>query len=188
MKKITVLLLSLCLLAFSACKKKSNTPSIVGAWKLANITGMVIYNSNPSVYDTVTYSYSNTDNIYTRIEDYYEPFEHLTITYQVNNDDWSFNADGTYSISESYSQNNPVTTLTNNATGAWEYLGNTHANDGLILTGASSALFPNFSKTNNTYRIQTLNSSTLVLTVINNQTSSTGTIYYNNIVITFSKK
>lgn len=48
--------------------------------------------------------------------------------------------------------------------------------------------FPDFSNNNiNAYAIQATSSSTLVLTVTNAQTSSTGSSTNDNVVITFSK-
>src|ERR1700722_2425056 len=101
MKKIIILVLAVYLFALSSCKKNANAPSVVGSWNVTNITGMVVYAGNPGVYDTVSYSYGAANNIYTRTEDYSDPFIRDTVTCQVNTEAWSFNADGSYSISES---------------------------------------------------------------------------------------
>lgn len=147
MKKIIIIFdaLLLMIFAFSSCKKSSAPPSIVGTWKLTNLTGTVMYHSEPSIYDSVFYSYNSANNTYTRIEKYYEPFNFDTTTYLINTEVWSFNADGTYSISESYiADQAPPATVTNSVTGTWQYLSNTHANDAVLLSGPTSSLLPRF--------------------------------------------
>jgi len=187
MKKTIALILTVYLFAFASCKKSTPSPSIIGAWKFTNITGTVVSTGNPSVYDTSTYSFNGSDSAMAMIRHNSEPFIFDTVVYKVSSENWSFNADGTYTITEIYSGNG-FTTVTNTVTGVWEYLSNTKANDGLILTGATSSVLPSVSRDNNSYAIQTLSSKALTLTVTNSQNSSVGTVASNNIVIAFARQ
>jgi len=187
MNKILVIALCAFVCAVSSCKKSSNAPSIVGTWTFTNVTGSEVYTENPSEYDTMIYTYNSADSVYSWIRRNVSPFDMDTITYHIYAEQWSFNQDGTYSIAETYSGNG-FTKVSGTTTGKWEYLSSTHTNDGILLTGGTSAILPSSgTSTNNSYAIQTLSGNKLMLNVTNTYSSSFGSIDDDNIAISFSK-
>jgi len=194
MNKIILLFLSAYLLVFCSCKKSSSAPSIVGTWAMTNVSGYSVSDGSSNSVDTTAYSYNSGTNLITVIIHSYDALTNPptsqddTGTFQISTEIWTFNTDGTYSINESYVQkfNNTSKPMADVSTGIWEYLSNTQANTSFILTGA----IPNLLSFNNNgvYAIQTLNSTTMVLTQTSDQTGSSGSVSSTNFTITFMKQ
>ena len=94
MNKLHTVCLFLLLITMYSCSKSSSSPSIVGKWAFANITGITA-NSFSGTATTTTYSYSN--GVLTE-----STSPGTTTTYKITTELWTINTDGTYNISENY--------------------------------------------------------------------------------------
>ncbi len=182
MKKITLVLLATCTVAVFSCKKSSSSStSIVGNWKMTSVSGKLIY-GNYSSYDSTNYSYKSSDSIFTRVDFSTDPYGFDSTNFVISMNNWSFNADGTYSINEIYKEGTyPL--ITDNVSGVWQYLSNTSANDAVLLQGPTAALLPGGANSSYTFKV---NGNTLTLTEVYAQ-RNTSNLQATDIVVTFSK-
>ncbi len=186
MKKISIIALSVCALAFSSCKKSSSSaPSIVGQWSFSNVTGTVTSNTSTTNGSVTTYSYNSaTTSVIASVA-----LTGSTIvdsaTTKVTTEIWTFNADGTYTINENYTHA-PNTALTSTSSGTWQYLSNSKTNDAVILLGYGSNVLGN-TGSDDVYTFQIVG-NTLVLTYTDAQTDNSGATHSDNLTWTFTKQ
>ncbi len=178
MKNAVVLFFLLSAFAFSSCKKSSSSsPSIVGTWKISNITGSYTHQNTPtSLLTTTAYSYSSntlTETDTTSI---------TTIT--VYDETWAFNSDGTFSIDENYEQASATVPTTHSLTGWWDYTGSTIPNSDVLLRSIST---PSLVPSGGTFYIASVSNTQLVLTVKESSSLSTGASTITNLTLTFTK-
>ena len=175
----------------SSCSKSSSSSnsvtsqSVVGKWSLANVSGNIIYKATDSSGFTTLYSYKASTM--TEINESYGSTNDTTTTL-FTKELWTFNSDGTYTISEIFTQTqfgayggtNPPDTAS--ATGNWEYLNSASSNNAIVFMGGLSTGLP-FSSS---YNIKSVNGSQLVL-VYNGSQSMSGIAVNVNFTITFVK-
>ena len=197
MKKIAFLLLVVLLYSISSCKKKKTTvvvPSIVRTWTLANVSG-AITNSSSNQNQTEAYFFdSGTKTLL--YQDYHyngatnpPTTQYDTITYKIATEQWAFHTDGTYIIIENYTQKASFSTTTktigDTCMGVWDYLSNTNADAGIMLTGNLSGIIS--PSLNSMFVIKTLTSDSLVFTDIRNAASYNGSISSTALIYTFAR-
>ena len=177
MKNLTFLLLLLPALLLHSCKKSSNPPSIVGTWKIAGISGTQTSQSSPTA-TLINRTYIYTSPVLTVTDT-------VTTLVTVNNETWAFNSDGTFSIAENYTIGTSVIAVVHNLSGWWDYTSSTLPNSDLLLRSTGT---PSLVPIGGTFFIKSVTSTQLVLTVIETNTSSTGSTLDNNFTLTFSRQ
>lgn len=187
MNKITlVILLSLSVFTISSCKKSSGSAqSIAGTWKFSNIGGTSVYYTDSNNGTTTTYSYAGSAITSTAVNKSGSVTTTSTSSISVTTETWAFNGDGTYTINEVYDAGGGIP-ITYTSSGTWYYLSGTTPNDGFIFNGQVSEVLYNIGITTYQYHIQSVG-GTLVLTIINSQTTGVGFKNTNDITITFTK-
>ena len=188
MKQLSIYIALFSLVAFSSCKKSSSSQSIVGTWKFSNISGTVVNNSSTTSGNTTTYSYNPSINTITAstVTTIGTSTSTATSTVSVTTETWTFNSDGTYTISEGYTETG-LTAVTSNSSGTWDYLSNSKTNDEFLFsTGATSAVLNLYGLGNSIYTIKSVG-GTMVLTLISAETDNTGRTYSTNVTLTFTK-
>jgi len=118
MNKITIAILSICVFAFSSCKKSSSSPSVVGKWAFSNISGSSVNNTSATDGYTDAYTFNSTTNILTKTTSNIGITTTNVSTIQVTTELWTFNSDGTYTINETYAES-PAPAVTSTASGTW---------------------------------------------------------------------
>lgn len=178
MKKTAAFIFLLSAFAFGSCKKSSSSsPSIVGTWKISDITGSYTHQNTPtSLLATTTYAFSGntlTETDTTSI---------TTIT--VYDETWAFNSDGTFSIDENYEQAPATVPTTHSLTGWWDYTSSTIPNSDVLLRSIST---PSLVPSGGTFYIASVSNTQLVLTVKESSSLSTGASTTTNLTLTFTK-
>ena len=188
MKKLSIYLVLISLLAISSCKKSSSPQSVVGKWTFSNISGSIVNNSSTTSGTTTTYSYNAAINTITEtaITTFGSSTSTATSTISVTTETWTFNSDGTYTINEGYTQTG-ATAVTSTSSGTWDYLSNTKTNDEFLFSsGQTSQVFNLLNISNGIYTIKSVG-GTMILTIVSAQTDNTGVTYSSNITLTFTK-
>ena len=180
MKKIVLFVIMA--LAFGACKKSNNSPSIVGIWKISNISGTYVSRSSPyAASTTTTFSYS-APILSELISD--SNFENI-VKLTVSDEEWQFNTDGTVAIYENFVADTGTTQIVNNINGWWDYTGSTTPNSSVVLrTYTTPVLLP----TGGTFLITQVTGDQLILNVNESSSLSTGPTTDRNITMTFMKQ
>ncbi len=186
MKNIPYIIVAV-LLSMAACKKSSTiAPSIVGTWVFSNITGSSITLQPSGFKDTTTFSYNPvTDSVI--LSENSNGFHLYTRNFILYKYIWAFNSDGTYIISEKYS-NQYGDNWINNFTGKWEYLSTNETNNAIMLNDSTSQLIYYLNNDNyiGQYNFKVVN-NTLVLTVNNSRSIDNSSSSF-NLTITFTKQ
>ena len=188
MKKLSIYIVLLALVAFSSCKKKSSPQSIVGTWMFSNIAGTAVSNTSTTNGTTYTYSYNaTTKTITAQAVMTFGSFTDTTNTYiTVTSEAWVFNTDGTYNISENYTQTGS-TAASANSSGTWDYLSNTKTNQEFVFSnGQTSAVFNALGFGSGIYTIESVG-STMVLTIMTTSSNNSGSTNNTDITLTFTK-
>jgi hypothetical protein len=111
--KTAVLLLVLPVALYS-CKKSNSSPTIVGNWTLAAISGTTTSQSTSSA-PVVTTSYSYSGSVLTKSDT-------TTVTQiTVTSETMSINNDGTYSVTENYEASTATVPVIHTFGGWWDY-------------------------------------------------------------------
>lgn len=193
MRKAIVFLLLIYLLISTACRTTEYPgPSIVGAWVFTTMSGAIVSN-NSGQFDTTTMYFDTTTK--TLIQATHQillssPQSSYsdTIIYRLSSEVWTFGADGTYSILESYwqTQNKYTKQIEINDGGVWEYENNTKNHSAFVLHGGISNLFT--PSDDHFYSIQTVNDSVLILTFVSERTGNQNYVDNTTLSYTFTKK
>ena len=178
MKKLALFSMAL-IFIYTSCKKSTPAPpSIVGTWKITNISGTTIYKGSPSaVANTVNYVYTSPILTETNSASSY------LIT--INSELWSFNNDGSFGIYENYMADTTSVLTADTITGWWDYTSSTIPNSDILLRSLGT---PNILPIGGTFLIQSLSNTQLVLTVDESDISSTGVTNKKDFTLTFSRQ
>ena len=178
MKKLTIFSLAL-IFAYTSCKKSTSTPpSIVGTWKITNISGTTVYKGSPGAEaNTVSYVYANSILTETNSANSY-----LII---INSELWSFNNDGSFGIYENYIADTTSVSTADTITGWWDYTSSTIPNSNIVLRSLGT---PNIVPIGGAFLIQSVSNTQLVLTVDESNVSSTGVTNKKDFTLTFSRQ
>ena len=165
---------------FSGCKK--NNPTIVGNWQFSNYTASVkIY--NPTAGDSTYGIYSYNPQTHSIDFISYETISHPVVDTEVISlkySNWNIQNNGTYSITESTSNNTATTS------GAWEYLSNSNPDNAVTFTNGGSIFFQ-LINVNNILSIQSITANKLVLGFNTSVSDSLGASSIRTSTITFTK-
>jgi hypothetical protein len=188
MRKLTLLIFMLSMIAIASCKKKNSSPSIVGVWSLSNVSGTSSYNLTASTGYTTTYTYSTSTGTLTETTTIPGTSSQTVSIYQLNTEVWTFNNKGAYTINEIYTNSPGSGNLadTSAVNGSWQYLSSAQPNDGVTLSGGISYILGNVASNTEYFTIQSLNGSTLELTYNSGQDNS-GAISSTNVTFTFTR-
>jgi len=180
MKKLILLLLPM-VLVVGGCKK-SSSPSIVGTWKISNISGSYSDQASPTAA-TVSVIYSYTNSV---LKEQVKNSSFVTlVNITISSELWQFNNDGTFSIYEDYEADTSVTPVTHTLSGWWDYTGSTIPNSDIVLRSAGT---PSILPIGGTYFIQQVTDDQMILTVKETNSLSTGETVVNDFVLTFMKE
>jgi len=195
MKKLAVVIFTLGLFALSSCHTSSTSPSLVGRWSFTNITGSIVsdYHTTDSTGSypastTVTYSFAPATNTLTATT---TTFGHgvTTTTIQnttVNSEIWTFNSDGTDTISETAIHSGSSTPETVSSFGNWAYLSDTHANAVFEIDYPGTTILSNLATEGNNGIEFAISGRTLTLTNINGQYVQGADTLSVNLTLTFT--
>jgi hypothetical protein len=187
-KNIILLVLPVYLLAFSSCKKSSSAPpSIVGTWTFTNLSGTDTFNyTSQTLKGLTTYSYNSATGTLTASTLDSGSNAPITRSIKVISEIWTFNADSTYTISETYGNPSQVAV----DTGTWYYISNAYTNNEFALTGAGPNVLQYIVPVITNGEIYKFNvaGNTMILTDTLSLYYDTGYISTAHITITFTKQ
>jgi len=171
-------------------------PSIIGTWTFTNFTGNDSFHYSPQTLNAVTnYAYNGGTKLLTA-STIDSGIASYTRDITVTTETWTFNANNTYTISETYQvPGNPAQTTT--STGSWNYVDNAGLNTQFFLYDSALNVIQLASNVFE-YIAPLLNSSgvysfkvtdnTMVISDNLSQYYTSGYIGYANIDITFTKQ
>ncbi len=172
-------LLFLVVVALGACKKSKPAPTIVGTWKIENISGTTAYKGTGTYAELITTTYSYNSPVL-MVEDSLG-----SVATTVNNEEWAFNNDGTFSIYENFQADTATVPTINTITGWWDYTSSTVINSDLLLRSLAS---PSIVPAGGTFFIVSVSNTQLVLNVNETTSSSIAATNNKNLTLTFAKQ